>query len=441
MKESLSVETVVGRLESGGYAVKKYGSVYRAQCPAHSGDGLNLAVSEGENGKVLTVCHSRGCSHQEVMQALGIEKEKPVFVKTAPKKTAYGKTVHPTVEKAVTAAMFGVSTQQWPNAIYRYDNIDGSENFRILRWDTENGKITRPISKVDGGYICGTKTYEAYPIYRLPQIVERLKVQSRIYVCEGEKATDAAVSVGLPATTSAFGSRSATKTDWAVLDKLAAGRKLEIIILPDNDEPGRKYAETLVDIFSKLKSKPIVRVVSLADFWQIACMDKFPHRGGFQDLLELLDGKTETDILHMVEKMIEETVSGTTDTEDNLEWEPFPVELLPSSIARLCTKSAKAKNIEPVYVGINSIAAVASIIGSSYKIELKKDWREPAILWTCLVADSGSGKSPGLDSAMEPLRTLQTEADHGYEQQTTDYETQKVQYDLFFEYWTRQRRR
>ena len=47
-----------------------------------------------------------------------------------------------------------------------------------------------------------------------------------------KKAADAARSIGLAATTSPHGPRSAGKADWSPL----AGK--EVIILPDNDQPG-----------------------------------------------------------------------------------------------------------------------------------------------------------------------------------------------------------
>lgn len=442
MQQHLSIEETVARLEAKGYTVKKSGGTYRSPCPAHGGEDLNLAFTLGENGRPVFTCHSHNCSYEEIMEALGMktEESKPT------KRTAFGKTVHPTFEKAVSASAFGAGIRGKPDAVYRYDNLDGSENMSILRWNTDNGKQTRPVSKVDVGYIAGTHPDAAYPIYRLPKIARHLKScvkTARIYVCEGEKATDAAVLVGLPATTSALGSQNAAKSDWSVLDQVAHERKLklEIVILPDNDNPGHQYADSLVGIFSKFKSKSTVKIVSLADFPEITGIESFPEAGDFHDLLELLDGKTSEDICGMIEKMVGETESGRKTADGSLEWEPFPVDLLPKSIARLCRESAQAKNIEPVYVGINALAAVASMIGSAYKIELKSDWREPAIMWTCLVADSGSGKSPGLDSAIEPLRTLQIEADHEYDNNETLYAAEKELYDLDYDDWKRSRKK
>lgn len=80
-------------------------------------------------------------------------------------------------------------------------------------------------------------------------------------VCEGEKATDAAAELGLLATTSPHGSKSAGKADWAAL----AGR--EVVILPDHDEAGKQYAGDVANILAKLTPAATVRIVNLADAW------------------------------------------------------------------------------------------------------------------------------------------------------------------------------
>jgi putative DNA primase/helicase len=66
---------------------------------------------------------------------------------------------------------------------------------------------------------------EPRPLYGLPDLADI----KRAYVAEGEKAADAARSIGLVATTSPHGSKSAEKADWSPL----AGK--EVVILPDND--------------------------------------------------------------------------------------------------------------------------------------------------------------------------------------------------------------
>src|SRR5581483_1882130 len=46
-------------------------------------------------------------------------------------------------------------------------------------------------------------------------------------------------------------------------------------------------------------------------------------------------------------------------------------------------------------------------IGNTRCIQLKRGWEEPAILWSAIVADSGTLKSPALDAAVKPLYKVQ----------------------------------
>ncbi len=93
------------------------------------------------------------------------------------------------------------------------------------------------------------------PLYRLPDLADA----PRVYITEGEKAADAARSVGLIATTSAHGSKSAGKTDWTPL----AGK--ECVLLPDNDDAGRRYADEVSRILATLTPTSMVKIVELPD--------------------------------------------------------------------------------------------------------------------------------------------------------------------------------
>lgn len=79
-------------------------------------------------------------------------------------------------------------------------------------------------------------------------------------MCEGEKAADALRSIGLTATTSAHGAKSADKTDWRPL----AGK--EVILWPDNDAAGRTYIESVIAILTKLTPTPAMKLLQVDDF-------------------------------------------------------------------------------------------------------------------------------------------------------------------------------
>lgn len=132
------------------------------------------------------------------------------------------------------------------------------DTYRVLRFDLgyvdeKTGKAKKefaPIHRNGNGWSVGDPPGEL-PLYR----GDELPADGPIYVCEGEKATDAAREIGLPAVTSAHGSQSSQRADWQPL----AGR--EIIILPDNDEEGRKYGEKVAAILTALGCT--VRIVNL----------------------------------------------------------------------------------------------------------------------------------------------------------------------------------
>ena len=47
-------------------------AVYRIPCPVHGGEDRNLAIWDGDGGSLGAVCHSRGCTHKKIMDALGV---------------------------------------------------------------------------------------------------------------------------------------------------------------------------------------------------------------------------------------------------------------------------------------------------------------------------------------------------------------------------------
>lgn len=145
-------------------------------------------------------------------------------------------------------------------ATWRYDNADGEPVGLVVRFDREDGsKVVLPVSKQSDGQWSNTAMPKPRPLYRLPEL-RRLPIGSMIYVVEGEKCADRMTALGFNATTSAGGSKAAKHADWAPL----AGMK--VVILPDNDAPGKRYAEDVVDIALKAGALS-VRIARLSEHW------------------------------------------------------------------------------------------------------------------------------------------------------------------------------
>src|SRR5262249_44859467 len=111
------------------------------------------------------------------------------------------------------------------------------------------------------------------PLYHLPE----LAAAATVFVTEGEKAADLARGLGVVATTSAHGAKSAPKSDWGPL----AGK--DVVILPDADPEGESYATAVLGLLARLRPRPRVRVVRLAALWGTAA--PIPEGGGLAEWL------------------------------------------------------------------------------------------------------------------------------------------------------------
>jgi len=123
-------------------------------------------------------------------------------------------------------------------------------------------------------------------------------------------------------------------------------------------------------------------------------------------------------------------VNGTDEQHGGLQWERFPVECLPSVLQDYCMAVARSTRTDPAYVATFILPVVSSSIGSHIVLQATQDWQVPAILWSLLVADSGSGKSPTWKLAVKPLIQKQRE----YSKQ---YDDAMQQYEIDFSDWKR----
>lgn len=114
---------------------------------------------------------------------------------------------------------------------------------------------------------------------------------------------------------------------------------------------------------------------------------------------------------------------------DRLEWEPFPVELLPNPVGSFVAEAAERLSADPVLVAFPMLASIAATIGNRRKIELWPGWQEPPILWLAGVAAPGSMKSPAANKALQFIRQRQHEAFVAHGDALADYEAEKREHD------------
>ena len=128
----------------------------------------------------------------------------------------------------------------------KWNYYDANENLIacVYRHDTEKGKVFRPWDVKAGKY----KAPEPRPLYHLPQINN----SEHVILVEGEKCADALTEAGQVATTAMNGANAPIdKTDWSPL------KDKHVLIWPDNDEPGKEYAEKAAQAIANAGAKQV----------------------------------------------------------------------------------------------------------------------------------------------------------------------------------------
>ena len=245
-----------------GFAPRPNGKGWSARCPAHEDKNPSLSIAVGDDGRALLCCHA-GCTTEAILEALGLTMRdlmpddgagpaRPRRAQPSPQKPKPAPKTFPTADAAVADL-----ERRLGECSAKFTYHDGHFDPTIVscRWDRSGReKDFRPVSRSQEGWIIGAPPKDR-ALYHLPELSEA----QQVFVCEGEKATDAVRALGLPATTSQGGCKAAARADWVPL----TGKG--VVILPDNDTQGEGYAEDVAQLLAKLRPAPTVKVVRLPD--------------------------------------------------------------------------------------------------------------------------------------------------------------------------------
>jgi hypothetical protein len=236
----------------------------------------SLSISINDDGKPLFHCHG-GCSQEEVfntikdMQLLPELEERPDPLANI---------------KPLPQVQFD---HEWEYQDENKTTVFVKQRLRI----GESGKTYR-LYKVDADGRRHTTLGDARIVpYNLPELLDAKSAGRIIYLVEGEKAADALATLKVTATTAHTGAGS-----WpeAITEYFAGAN---VVILPDNDLPGWRYAQKAVDAIL-----PIAKNVKVVDLGLQGHGDdayEFIHEQGKQreDLIELVKAThklTSTDV-------------------------------------------------------------------------------------------------------------------------------------------------
>lgn len=391
---------VLGRLEN----YTERGGEFRARCPAHQGNSEDsLSIKEGEDGRVLLVCHA-GCDTGEIVDALGLGlvdlfshngQERP---HEAAAKKAGSKA--PNKEKTLT-------TDELPAGTYWEFTTPAGQVLYIQRHKREYYQnIGKDLWK---------KGLEGVSqvLYNLHELVDGVRASRDIYHLEGPKDVETARErLGVVATTS-----GGVKTWRPEFRSFYTGA--DVVIVPDNDDEGRKYADTVAQSIAPVARR--VRVVTLPDL---------PEKGDLTDWVDA--GHTPEEFFTLVE---EAEAYAPKEEEPWPEPEPLkvtlpPVEgleptLIPDPLRGwVFDTSGRMDNAPPDFTAAAAVVVAAALLGRKVGIRPKRhdDWTVIPNLWGGLVGPPASMKTPALEQAIKPVKRLAAEAQEAHREAFKAYE-------------------
>jgi len=323
-----------------------------ATCPNPSHEDKHPSGWITVNAEGIVHFGCKGCGfHGDIFDVIAIvDGTTPANVMAEVRKSdepanAVGERTFDSIE-AMTGAVSGAV-----EGVYQYtDPHSGQIDLLVIRHRTKDGKkhFLQAHRRPDGLWV-PKRPVGAQPLYNR----NRVAAATEVLVVEGEKAVHALHEYGIVATTSPGGSQAAQLADWNPL----AGK--QVVLWPDHDVPGAKYADDVRDILATIKPAPSIRRIDPAE---LGLEDK----GDAYDYIEQIKG-VGMDPREPLRAVIQKAkgVSRSSQLLDRLDaihdgqWNdvPWPWEsltrlgrgLLPQNVCVLCGQSGGSKSFYTMY--------------------------------------------------------------------------------------------
>jgi DNA primase len=236
---------------------------WRGTCPVHDGTDDNFAVN-AETGQAC--CHSQCGRGWDI---LALEQ----VLTGADFKTARAEVFH-----LIGRGNSSKESRPKRRIVSAYDYTDERGNllYQVVRYQPKDFKQRRPDGK--GGW-----TWKKHPhqvLYRLREVLEA----PIVFVVEGERDAETLRDHGFVATTNAGGA----KAPWLpYYTELLRGR--EVVLVPDNDTPGRRRVLTIARALTGNVAKLVILTLDEPAIKDIT--DWFNAGHSERELISMLDGE------------------------------------------------------------------------------------------------------------------------------------------------------
>lgn len=260
---------------------KRYQDKAQCQCPAHDDKQASLTVTKGRDS-VLIHCHA-GCDIDNVLSAAGLKKS-DLFYQEKRTGSSWQAYIENREKKRI-------------EAVYNYVSSNGGYLFTKVRMQGKK-MIYGTLANERFTYGLGGRTRKELCAVYAPdgvQAINKAVSEGRpIFIPEGEKDADTLAKQGY--TAFSYGGVNDWSADMAQLCKGAV-----VYVLADNDEPGRRVANTIQSDLQGIAESAKV-IVPVPDI----------PKADISDYFEAGHSKAEFESLLQQETVTEKSTEGNT---------------------------------------------------------------------------------------------------------------------------------
>lgn len=307
----------------------------------------------------------------------------------------------------------------WNLAFYPYYDEFRTLIYGRVRLDppkgSDEGKWIRPVSIEDAALVLKEPSFSnGKPLYNLPAITK--SVNEPIFIVEGEKCVDVLTNLKITATTSGA-ANSANLANWQSL----AGKK--VIIWPDNDAAGMRYAHDVTMELSQIASE-----IKWVDINKLS----LPPKGDCVDWLASNPEANQADIENLL------LIDPPTKLVEWPELIPlqrplpppsvFPIDALGMVLEPLCKKLIEVVQA-PIAICGQSLLAAAALAAQGFANVVIDGRIYPLSEFFLTIAESGERKTSVDSIILKPHREHQEQLSDIHKKELLKYAGDKEAYE------------
>lgn len=254
------------------------------------------------------------------------------------------------------------------------------------------------------------------PLFGLDSL--RPESTAPVYIVEGERCAAALHSLGLQAVTSVGGSGRAKGADWGPLSGVP-----RVVILPDNDEPGERYAADVAGLLRALPNPPevsIARLPGLEPKGDVAdwLASRVPGWDGFGPVPLEPGDDIAAELLEAIEDCSKPFTAGAVEAVeaweapiplDACELPAWPRDILPGPVRDFAAALSASTQTPPELADMVCLGVLSVASQGRFQVRVAQDYFEPLSIWPCIAMEPATRKTAVLSEAMGPVVAFERE--------------------------------